>query len=75
MLGNCRQTLIKQKFHQPNELAFIRCQLEVASSKGATQVGEASSTLMQNGTKHRTRRVAVHHEGFRRSWASGELGP
>jgi len=48
--------------HQPDEFALISRKLEMADSERPAAVGEGSSALVKDGTKPRTRRVAIHDE-------------
>jgi len=49
--------------HQPNQLAFVGGELEMAPCKGATEVSEGSRALVKDGAEPRAQRVAVNHEG------------
>lgn len=48
--------------YEPNELALIRGQLEMASSKRQTEIGKGSSALMEDSAEPHTRSTTVHHK-------------
>ena len=63
--------------HQTNELVLIRSELEMSSSRLSAEESEGSGALVEDGTKPRTRSVAVHHEALvevrhLEYWAGGE---
>jgi len=58
------RSLVSNSLHQANELALIRSELEMPSSKWPAEEGEGSGALVEDGTKPGTRSVAVHHEAL-----------
>ena len=51
------------RLDKPNQLAFVRGELEMSSREQTTEEGEGTIALMQDHAEARVRHVAIHREG------------
>ena len=55
---------VMNSLHQTNELALICSELKMSSSKRSAEESKGSAALVEDGTKSRTRSIAIHHEAL-----------